>query len=255
MNIIVFDTETIGVVSQDLLNVGYEVLDLNISTGEKTTLVKRDYLVSKLINNEVYCLNDKFVGANKYNMYLELLKQKRIIKRSIPQIFKTLKTDLKRHNVVFGYAYNANFDKDKFTKTALKYGIENPLESIPVFDIWQYAYQYIVNTEDYITWAKENEVFTESGAYIKQSVESVCKYLYNDLSFIEDHTALSDVEHEVKILIECFKRGCDITRDLKIKKNIESDKVFTEKLVLPNGEKIEFEYKRKTERNGKTTYK
>lgn len=255
MNIIVFDTETIGAVSQDLLNIGYEVLDLNISTGEKTTLVKRDYLVSKLINNEIYCLNDKFVGANKYNMYLELLKQKRIIKRSIPQIFKTLRTDLKRHNVVFGYAYNANFDKDKFTKTALKYGIENPLESIPVFDIWQYAYQYIVNTEDYISWAKENEVFTESGAYIKQSVEGVCKYLYNDLDFIEDHTALSDVEHEVKILIECFKRGCDITRDLKVKKNIKSEKVFTEKITLPSGEKIEFEYKQKTERNGKITYK
>ena len=38
MNIIVFDTETLGMKSQDLLNVGYRVVDLNLITREVKVL-------------------------------------------------------------------------------------------------------------------------------------------------------------------------------------------------------------------------
>ena len=253
MNIIVFDTETIGKVSQDLLNIGYHIVDVNIQQGTAEVLQKRDYLVTSLINNRVYCLNDDFVGAEKYGMYLTLLEDKQIIKRSIPQIFKTLANDLKRYNVLFGYAYNNQFDLDKFSKTAAQYGIDNPMETIPQFDIWGYACKYICDTPEYKTWATENGILTATQTYISTSVESVSKYLYNDLEFKEDHTALSDTKHELNILLECIKKGCDITRDTK-RFFINSDKILNETLVI-NGETIEVEYKKKYTRNGKTTYK
>ena len=241
MNILIFDTETIGKVSQDLLNVGYKIIDLNIQNGAFKTLCERDYLVSKLFNNTIYMLNDDFVGAEKYEKYLNALSNKQIIKRSIPQIFKTLENDLNKHKVIFTYAYNNNFDLDKFEKTAIKYNIENPLKRENCFDIWAYASNVIYNTEEYKQWAKENNVFTDSELYIKSTVESCIQYLTNDLDFKEDHTALSDVQWETKILIECVKRGCDITRPMKLIKNIPSEKVFS-KVIRANGQEIKVEY-------------
>ena len=255
MRVIVFDTETIGKVSQDLLNVGYRIIDIDIQNGTYTLLCERDYLVRDLINNTIYCLNDDFVGAEKYGRYLIALENKQAIKRNIPQIFTTLANDIKKYQVLFGYAYNCNFDLDKFDRTSKKFEIANPVENLPVFDIWAYAYEYICNTNEYKQWAQDNNQVTESGMYIPSSVEGVCKYLYNNLDFKEDHTALSDTLHETNILMECVKRGCDITRALPSAKRIPSGKVFTKTIVLPNGETMEIEYTREYKRGDKVTYK
>lgn len=255
MRVIVFDTETIGKVSQDLLNVGYKIIDIDIQNGTYTLLVERDYLVRDLIDNKIYCLNDDFVGAEKYGKYLLALENKQVIKRNINQIFTTLANDIKKHQVIFGYAYNCDFDIDKFNKTSAKFEIENPLKDLPIFDIWAYAYEYICNTDSYKQWAQDNNLTTESGMYLPTSVEAVCKYLYNNLEFVEDHTALSDAQHETNILMECVKRGCDITRALPRAKKIKSGKVFKKLITLPSGEQMEIEYTSKYERGDKITYK
>lgn len=253
MNIIVFDTETIGKVSQDLLNVGYKIVDLNIQTGDYKVLCERDYLITSLINNRIYCINDDFVGETKYNIYQGLLADGRIIKRTLPQIYKTLSNDIVKYNVVFGYAYNCQFDLDKFKKQVPD-GMINPFDVLPVFDIWDYAIQYICETEEYKTWALENNQVTQTEQYFSTSVESVARYLYKNLDFIEDHTALSDVQHETEILIECVKRGCDITRPLKTNHRIKSDKELKEVIVV-DGKETQITYKTKYSRNGKTYYK
>lgn len=253
MRVIVFDIETIGKVNQDLLNIGYKIIDLNIQTAEAKVLCERDYLVRSLIDNEVYCINDDFVGAAKYYVYKGLLADGKIIKRNLKQIYVTLMNDIKKHNVLFGYAYNCNFDLDKFKKHCPD-GVVNPFDTIPVFDIWDYAVELICQTEDYKEWALANDQITESQRYISTSVEAVARYLYNDLDFIEDHTALSDVQHETEILIECVKRGADITRPLKSSHFIKSNKMLTETIVI-DGTEANIKYINKYSRNGKTYYK
>jgi hypothetical protein len=253
MNIIIFDTETIGKVSQDLLNVGYKIIDLNIQTGDGKVLCERDYLVRALIDNEVYCINDDFVGIKKYMMYKGLLADGKIIKRNLKQIYTTLLNDIKKHQVLFGYAYNCNFDLDKF-KRHCPDGVVNPFDTIPVFDIWDYAANLICQTEDYKEWALANNQITQTEKYISTSVEAVARYLYNNLEFVEDHTALSDVQHETEILIECVKRGADITRPMKSNHFIKTEKVLTETIVV-DGVETEIKYKNKYSRNGKTYYK
>ena len=255
MNICIFDTETVGKVSQDLLNVGYKIIDLNIQQGTYKVLQERDYLVGKLFNNTIYMLNDDFVGAEKYAKYTLALQNKTIIKRGISQIMETMRNDLKKHNVLFTYAYNNAFDMDKFEKTCGEIGCENPIKNENCFDIWAYACKYIVDTNEYKEWAKENEIFTATGTYISTSVESVIKYLNNNLEFTEDHTALSDVQWETKILIECVKRGCDITRPIPLKRYFPSEKVNKKVIKLPDGSEINVEYKKTYERNGVISYK
>ena len=253
MNIIVFDTETIGKVSQDLINVGYKIGDLNIQTGEMKVLCERDYIITNLINNKIYCINDDFVGLAKYDMYQGLIADGKAIKRSLSQVYKTLANDIAKHNVIFGYAYNCQFDLDKFKKQVPD-GMENPLDKIPVFDIWDYAIQYICETDAYKKWALENNQVTQTEQFISTSVEAVARYLYNNLDFIEDHTALSDVQHETEILIECVKRGADITRALKTNHRIKSDKELKE-IIVVDGQEFEINYKTKNSRGGKTYYK
>lgn len=253
MRVIVFDTETIGKVNQDLLNIGYKIIDINIQAADGKVLCERDYLVRSLIDNEVYCLNDDFVGATKYYLYKGLLADGKIIKRNLKQIYITLMNDIKKYGVLFGYAYNCNFDLDKFERHCPD-GVVNPFDTVPVFDIWDYAVELICQTEDYKEWALANDQITESQRYISTSVEAVARYLYNDLNFIEDHTALSDVQHETEILIECVKRGADITRPLKSSHFIKSNKVLTETIVI-DGTEANIKYINKYSRNGKTYYK
>lgn len=254
MKIIIFDTETIGKVSQDLLNVGYKIIDLNIQTADGKVLCERDYVVRSLIDNEVYCINDDFVGMKKYLMYKGLLADGKVIKRNLKQIYTTLLNDIKKYHVLFGYAYNCNFDLDKFARHCPD-GVINPFDTmIPVFDIWDYAVELICQTEDYKEWALANNQITQTEKYISTSVEAVARYLYNNLDFVEDHTALSDVQHETEILIECVKRGADITRPLKSNHFIKTDRVLTEVIVV-DGVETEIKYKNKYSRNGKTYYK
>lgn len=241
MNVIVFDTETVGVKSQALLNVGYKVVDINPSTAEVKELCKRDYIVRKHFQNEMLMINDMFVGEEKYMLFKQNIENGGAILRTVEQIFSTMANDIAKHKVTFGYAYNCDFDTDKFTKTADQYGIANPIANIEVFDLWAYAYQFICNTPDYIAYCKENELLTETQRYIKTSVEGVTAFLNKDKDFVEEHTALSDVEWELRILQEVIRRGCDITKKLPRAKFIPSGKVFTKTLII-NGESIEVNY-------------
>lgn len=255
MNIIIFDTETIGKVTQDLINVGYRIVDLSPQDGTYTTLCTRDYLITRLVNDRTYCLNDDFVGAGKWALWQDALASKKAIKRKLESVLKTLKHDIERFKVLFGYAYNCKFDLDKFAKASEQTGLSNPFDAIPVFDIWGYAYEYICRQDDYQTWAKENDVVTATGRYLQTSVEGVCKYLYNNLDFKESHTALDDTGHELAILGECVRRGCDITKVSPSAKLIASDKELREIVILPTGQEIEVRYTKKIVRGSRTTYK
>ena len=87
MNIVVFDTETVGCNTQTLLNVGYEIVKLDLQTAEVKVLCAKDYLVSDLISNEMLMLNDMFVGADKYAMYLNNIAKGGAKCHSIKKIF------------------------------------------------------------------------------------------------------------------------------------------------------------------------
>lgn len=248
MNILIFDTETIGQNSQDLINVGWKIIDLDIRTTKYKVLVERDYLITRFINNVDYCMNDNFVGATKYSKFLEALQQKTAKKRKLENVFTTLENDIKRQKVLFGYAYNCKFDIDKFEKNGYKI-------SIPVFDIWGYAYDKIISTPQYKEFCLKNELLTATKQYIQGNVESVIKYLHNDVALCEDHTALSDVQHETDILVECVRLGSDITREATKPQNVKSGVVLTEQFKTPNGDIISISYTTKWSRNGMTYYR
>lgn len=242
MNVIVFDTETVGVQTQSLLNVGYTIVDLDLQTANiNKVYVSRDYLIRNHFENEMLMLNDMFVGAEKWELMKQNVANKGAILRTIPQIFKTLSNDIAKYKPLFGYAYNSEFDEDKFEKTAIQFGLPNPIATIPIHDLWGYAYHYICTTAEYVAYMKAHELFTDTKRFIKTSVEGVTAYLNDDPNFTEEHTALSDVQWELKILQEVLRRGCDITKPKKRGKMIPSGVVFHKTLVI-DGQEVEVDY-------------
>lgn len=252
MKIIVLDTETIGVRTQDLLNLGYIIADINPSTGAFKVLKKRDYLVGSLYANTDYMINDMLVGAEKYGQYTALLERHEIVRKTQAEMLKMLIKDIERYKIVHLYAYNCAFDKRIIENACAKNALITPCDNI--LDIWSYAKRYICNTPSYIEWAKGKSEFTESGKYISTTVESVTRYLCHNDIFVEDHTALSDTHWELAILSECAKLGCDITEPLAKDGNIKSNQIFRKTMVV-NGETIEFSYTNSITRNGITYYR
>ena len=210
MNIIVFDTETAGIKTQSLFNVGYMIVDLNLRTFEYRTKVKRDYVMRDVYNNTMWLRNDMFVGDDKLAVITHNIEHKGAVLRTEKQVFEQLARDIDRYAVEFGYAYNCQFDTDKFAKTAIVYGLANPLEKVKIFDLWGFAYWNICVTKEYQQFCLDNDLKTKSGKYFPTSVEGVTKFLNQDTEFVEEHTALSDVYWELRILCECGKRGQNI---------------------------------------------
>lgn len=211
MNIIVFDTETAGVKTQSLLNVGYMIVDLDLRTFTYRTKVARDYLMRDVYRNTMWLRNDMFVGDDKLAIMGNNVAHKGTIERTEKQVFEQMARDIDRYGVEYGYAYNCQFDTDKFSKTALSYGLSNPLEKLKaVFDLWGYAYWNICLTKEYQEFCLANDLKTKSGKFFPTSVEGVTKFLNQDIEFVEEHTALSDTLWELRILCECGKRGQNI---------------------------------------------
>lgn len=241
MNILIFDTETVGMQTQTLLNVGYKIIDLDLDTHTAKTLCARDYVIRKHFLNDMLMINDKFVGAEKWLLMKDKVAKGGTKLRTIEQTFAQMTKDLLRFPCCYGFAFNSDFDTDKFEKTAREYGIDNPLDGIEIIDLWGLAYHFICDKDDYKEWMRDNEMFTPTGRFLQTSVEGITAFLTKDVTFKEEHTALSDVEWEQKILIECAKRGCDITKPLPRGANIPSGKVF-KKILVVGGKEIEIEF-------------
>lgn len=72
-------------------------------------------------------------------------------------------------------------------------------------DVWDYAGSTICNTQKYVAWCIENGFVSASGNP-STSADTVGKYLRGSLEYQERHTALSDAEDELRILLAAFKR-------------------------------------------------
>lgn len=210
MNIIVFDTETAGCATQTLLNVGYCVAHIDPVTFEYKILKGKDYLVRQHYLNRIWLLNDMFVRAEKLGKFDANIMSGSAILRTEKQIFEQMARDIDRYHVEYAFAYNSDFDEDKFNKTALALDIPNPLHKVKVVDIWCNAQYEICSTAEYLAFCNEHSLRTPSGKYIPTSVEGVTAFLNCDKDFVEEHTALSDVQWELRILCEIGKRGCNI---------------------------------------------
>lgn len=72
-------------------------------------------------------------------------------------------------------------------------------------DVWDYAGSTLCATKKYVEWCIENGFVSASGNP-STNADTVGKYLRGSMEYKEQHTALSDAEDELYILLAAMKR-------------------------------------------------
>ena len=199
---LVIDTETCNTIEQPLpYDVGYAICDRygNIVL-EKSFVVAETFLdMSEAMQSAYY--------AEKIPRYWEDIKNGTRVVKSIWNIRRELHTDMKTYSVKWVGAYNMGFDK-KALNNVMRYTTKSFCRwffpfGTKFFCIWHMACQTLMNSRNYIRFAKENGLESEKGN-ILTSAESCYRYLKNMIDFSESHTGLEDVKIEIEIMAKCF---------------------------------------------------
>lgn len=203
---LVIDTETCNSMEQPLCyDIGYCIAD---RIGN--TYIKRSFVVAEtfLDDRTKNCMQSAYY-AEKIPKYWEDIKAGKRVVKSIWNIRKQIKEDMKKYNVTAVCAYNMAFDRNALNTTIRYWGNSRVRFFFPFgteyICIWHMACQVIMNQVKYIKFAKQNGLISDKGN-IMTSAESCYKFLTDSIDFVESHTGLEDVEIEVKIMEECFRK-------------------------------------------------
>lgn len=231
----VFDTETTGLDKPFCYDVGYAIYN---DDGQELT--RRHFVIEQVWHN--LPLFESAYYHEKRPLYIQLMRSKRAVMDKWGYVMRTMKRDILQHNVTAAYAYNADFDDKVFTFNCDWFKTNNPLENIPIFDIWGYVSQFISNSEEYQAFCEANQYFTDTGNY-KASAEIVFRFISQNISFEEAHMGLKDVEIEAQILHHCFSIGAEKEIEYKVVKILPRliEKPFTVKVngkILHKGKYI-----------------
>lgn len=219
-NVIVLDTETTSLDKPFCYDYSWIVMDKE--TGKiidfKAFVVEQAWHNLPLFESAYY--------KEKREKYVQMMRRHEAIMDKFGYIMGKLKRDIHNFDVTEVYAYNSPFDDKVTTFNCDWYKCANPLDNIPVFDIWGYASQYITCSQEYKNFCEENERFTDTGNY-KGSAEVVYQYLTGNPDFIEEHMGLFDSEIEGHILFECIQRGAEWAKEYPV------NKVLTRPVLKP----------------------
>ena len=231
MNICIFDTETTSLTKPFCYNIGYTIVNLE----SRKELVKRDFVVEQVWHN--LPLFSSAFYADKRPLYVLAMRRKKAILNKYGYILTKMKSDFKRYKVHHTYAYNSSFDEGVFNYNCDWYKCNNPFDTREIHDIRGYAIAFLVD-DDYKKFCDDNGFYTESGNY-STTAEIMYRYITNDLTFNEEHTALSDAEIEKEILFACIDKGADILKDYPCPRSIE--RVVQKKFQVVKDGDIEYQ--------------
>ena len=209
---IVLDTETTGLDKCFCYDISWVIVD-----NEKAEIVDMKANVVEQVWHNLPLFESAYY-KEKREKYVTMMRRHDATMDKWGYIMRKLKQDIIKYNVTAVYAYNSDFD-DK----VIKYNCDwfkciNPLETIPIYDIWGYASEFITGTAGYHKFCEDNARFTDTGNY-KGSAEVVYQYITDDAEFTEEHMGLFDSEIETYILIHCIKNlGAKWATEYKVNK-------------------------------------
>jgi hypothetical protein len=205
--------ETILLVDTEFITLNKPfVYDLSYLIARK---VDDKYITLKSVGNvvkQVYQNKMMFETAyysEKRKLYVSALKGKTYKQNYLGNILRQLKKDIAEYNVsmVLGYNVGADLRSIDFTSNYLK--LESPLKDTKIIDLMPIIVNTICDTNEYKNFAKQNNLITEKG-YYKMSVESVMKYINNNIEFSEKHLGKSDNENEIDLLNYAIEKGASL---------------------------------------------
>ena len=79
-------------------------------------------------------------------------------------------------------------------------------KQLPLFDIWGLSCKHLLNNDDFRSFCSDNGAYTASRKYYSTTAENAYRFVFQDKTFEESHTALEDVSIESALLAEVFKK-------------------------------------------------
>lgn len=207
MTHLIIDTETTGLDKPFCYDIGYMIIE-----DDGTVILRKHYIIEQIWHN--LALFESAYYKEKRPLYIQLMRQHKATMDKYGYVMRNLYRDIKQNNVIDVYAYNSNFDDKVISFNCDWFKCNNPLESLPVYDIWGYASRYITYTDEYKAFCEKNEFFTDTGNY-KASAEIVYRYISSNNDFVEAHMGLYDVEIETQILLHAIAMGAQFGEDNK----------------------------------------
>lgn len=242
-NILVFDTETIGLQKPFCYDLGYVIIDPN---ADGKILLKREFVIEQIWNNRP--LFETAYFATKRPIYTSRLKGRKAELMKWGFAMSRLIHDIKSFNVKSAYAFNSPFDDKVIDFNADYFHTRNGFDTTETYDIRGYAIKFLADG-DYKKYCKDHrevksadgteKFFTENGNYASTAESFYC-YLHgaDGINLNEEHTALTDSEWEAEILLECLKRGATLETAYAVPKIIPTEELKTLSIINADGEEL-----------------
>ena len=232
---LVIDTETANTIEQPLpYDIGYVICD-----RYGNIMVERSFVVAEIFLDHKEMMKSAYF-AEKLPKYWEDIKNGTREIKSIFNIRKQIKADMKEWNVRKVGAYNMGFDK-RALNNVIRYCSKSLVRwffpfGTEFFCIWHMACQTILNSATYIKFAMQNGLVSDKNN-ILTNAEGCYKFLTKQIDFIESHTGLEDVKIEIEIMAKCFSTHKKMDKKInsacwrlpqKKRKEMELRKVFAQ---------------------------
>ena len=220
--------QKIAIAKPLIYDIAWQIIDRNgYVYAQHSFLVQETFFVPAVFNTAYY--------RDKRPLYMEKFEAGEIVAKNWNDIVKILIEDCKQ--VEFVTAYNAMFDFKKaitFTENYMYHlygrnyqkwedeqrkkcqrildGDKPKNENFdgqhlllrgyefPLADLWGISCNTIINKDRYKDLCIKEGMVTKTGTFFKTSAESTFRFIVKDMSFIEEHTALSDTIIESEIL-------------------------------------------------------
>jgi DNA polymerase III epsilon subunit-like protein len=204
-NILIVDTETVGTFGSPIIHdIGYKIIDKDFNT-----LLERRFLVKELHEVNQYMLFVSDFYQSKKHLYDEVKETNSIDIVAWKDIEKIFINDMRSYKVKVISAYNMAFDYKAFNATSHFFNLGSTklmdaIDKKSLLCIYNLACDTILDTDDYRDYATMKNFISDKGNYLTNA-ECCYRYLIDDETFEEEHTALADVEIEKQILEHIIK--------------------------------------------------
>lgn len=209
--IIVLDTETCNITASDKVlprnnltyDIGFEVI--YPSTGE--SVCTRSYIVREIFFGEWKRMQTSYYANKLPQYYADIADGLRQV-QSFFDIMNEIKVLCQAYHVTAICAHNARFDVDALNTTADFLTGRSGIHALPNVEIWDSMKmaKTFTNTPTYRRFCEENEYMTKHATpRPRMTAEIIYRFIIQDLTFEESHTALEDVKIEKEIVLKAYR--------------------------------------------------
>jgi glutaredoxin len=166
-------------------------------------------------------------SANKYPQYKEVITNDKInyFVGSVKTIFEKIQRLIDKYDIKIMVAHNGDFDKSALSRLGNDFNIESPFDNLDLLDTMEIS-TIITNTKKYCDYCKANKdiidktkkesAFMTNSGRVRLTAQAIYSYIINNPQYQESHTALNDIDDEIRI----YQESCNLLGNKLVKLNI-----------------------------------